>query len=306
MEVAIYALAGVGCAVLLFLFVKTVLVVRLYTRRSSLPRYLRQDAYALITGASDGIGLGLGQELLTRGFNVILHGRNPSKLSAIKSDLQKDFPTRKVELVVADSSSGNVDIPGLIEAVENKPITVLVNCVGGVFCSPKMKFVRGTSPAEIEDMINLNDRFPIQLTRAMLPILERNSPSLIMTLGSMASIVGTPLFAVYAACKASNVTFSHSLKLEMQLQDKDVEVLAVQVGEVSTTGNPQTQSFWIPSARQFAGAALDRVGCGYKTVYAAFPHYIQSLGGGLVPDSVLDGIVLGICKEKFEQQSKGK
>ncbi|MCJ1243249.1 hypothetical protein MMC30_000446 [Trapelia coarctata] len=306
MDVVLYAAAGVGCAVLLYLSVKTASAIHLYTRHSSLPRYLHNDAYALITGASDGIGFGFAQELLTRGFNVVLHGRNPTKLSALKSDLQKEFPNRKIEFVVADASSGAKDVAGVFEAIRDKPITVFINCLGGVFCYPKMKLVRDTTATEIDENINLNARFPMQLTRAMLPILERSGPSLIITLGSMAAVAGAPLYSVYAANKASDVIFSHSLRLEVLLEGKDIEVLAVQVGEVHSAGNPATRSFWVPSSRQFACAALDRVGCGLPTVYAAFPHYLQSVIGNFVPSSMLDGVVLEICRERFGKQVKGK
>jgi len=306
MDVGLYASASIGCAVLLYLSIKTASVVRLYTRRSSLPRYLHNDAYALVTGASDGIGFGFVQELLTRGFNVILHGRNPSKLSALKADLQKEFPKHKIEFVVADASSTAADIAGVFKAIEDKPITVFINCIGGVFCYPKMKSLKDTTAAEMDESINLNARFPMQLTRAMLPILERNSPSLVMTLGSMAAIAGAPLYSVYAAGKAFDVTFSHSLRLEMLLEGKDVEVLAVQVGEVHSAGNPATRSFWVPSSRQFASAALDRVGCGCTTVFAAFPHYLRNVMGKFFPSSVLDSVVLGICRERYAKQMKGK
>jgi len=306
MEVLLYAAASIGSAVLLYVFTKTAFVIHLYTRRSSLPRYLRNDAYALITGASDGIGFGFAQEFLTRGFNVILHGRNPSKLAGLKSDLQKQFPSRKIEFIVADASDSKTNIADLFEAVKDKPITVLINCIGGVFYHPKMKSVKDTPADEIDGSINLNARFPIQVTRAMLPILERNAPSLIMTLGTMASLAGAPLYAAYAASKASTVTFSHSLRHEMRREGTEIEVLAVQVGEVRSAGNPATRSFWVPSSRQFACSALNRVGCGYPTVFATFPHYLQNLMGLCIPSSVLDDVVLGISRERFEKQNKGE
>jgi 17beta-estradiol 17-dehydrogenase / very-long-chain 3-oxoacyl-CoA reductase len=306
MGVLLYAAASVGYIVLLYLFIKTAFIVHLYTRRSSLPRYLHNDAYALITGASDGIGFGFAQELLTRGFNVILHGRNPSKLSGIKSDLQKQFPNRKIEFIVADASSSKTDIADLFEAVKDKPITVLINCIGGIFYYPKMKSVKDTPADEMDGNINLNARFPLQVTRALLPILERNTPSLVMTLGTMASLAGAPLYAAYAASKASTITFSHSLRHEMRREGTEIEVLAIQVGEVRSTGNPAARSFWVPSSRQFACSALNRVGCGYPTVFAAFPHYLQNLMGMCIPTSVLDEIVLRICRGRFEKQTKGE
>jgi 17beta-estradiol 17-dehydrogenase / very-long-chain 3-oxoacyl-CoA reductase len=70
-------------------------------RPSSLSRYNHSNAYALITGSSDGIGFGFAHELLlSRGFNVILHGRNEKKLAGIKSDLIKQYPSRDVSQIL--------------------------------------------------------------------------------------------------------------------------------------------------------------------------------------------------------------
>ncbi|KAF2450080.1 hypothetical protein P171DRAFT_204594 [Karstenula rhodostoma CBS 690.94] len=81
-----------------------------YFYRSGLPKYLRQDAngessWALVTGASDGIGWGLSRQLADRGFNVILHGRNTSKLTRCREELEASFPHRHFRTVTVDASS---------------------------------------------------------------------------------------------------------------------------------------------------------------------------------------------------------
>jgi 17beta-estradiol 17-dehydrogenase / very-long-chain 3-oxoacyl-CoA reductase len=75
-------------------------------RPSQLHRYARSGngAWALVTGASDGIGLAFVHELLNRDFNVLLHGRNKSKLEKLKAELAKQYPKRSVEIAVADAS----------------------------------------------------------------------------------------------------------------------------------------------------------------------------------------------------------
>ena len=64
---------------------------------SGLPKYLRKTpdggaSWALVTGASDGIGRALSSEVAARGFNVLIHGRNESKLSNVREELAAVYP----------------------------------------------------------------------------------------------------------------------------------------------------------------------------------------------------------------------
>src|ERR1700753_2924849 len=73
---------------------------QLFLRQSSLNRYLSdpdgRPTWALVTGASDGIGLGIAQELCARDVNVVLHGRDPTKLARVAKELTAMFPKRKI------------------------------------------------------------------------------------------------------------------------------------------------------------------------------------------------------------------
>lgn len=78
----------------------------------------------------------------------------------------------------------------------------------------------------------MNARWPTQLTKALLPLLTDNSPSLIMNVGSMAGLWGLPYLSVYCASKAFNMLFSDALKQEIAAEGKrkDIEVIGIIVG----------------------------------------------------------------------------
>jgi len=76
-----------------------------YLYPSGLPKYLRQHAngdnsWALVTGATDGIGHALCHELSARGFNIVLHGRNEAKLTRVREEFETAHPQRHFRTVV--------------------------------------------------------------------------------------------------------------------------------------------------------------------------------------------------------------
>jgi hypothetical protein len=100
------------------------------------------EPWALVTGASDGIGFGFSEELASQGFNVILHGRNEQKLQGVKAELISQWPGRKFEILILDAvaDAGNVDkMAAALSEFKDLNIKILINNVGGV-AGPKPSF----------------------------------------------------------------------------------------------------------------------------------------------------------------------
>ncbi|RMY79408.1 hypothetical protein D0863_00010 [Hortaea werneckii] len=110
-----------------------------YVRPSKLQIYCHSEtgSWALVTGASDGIGRGFVDELLSNGFNVLLHGRNQSKLEGIVKELAQKHPKRTIDFVIADASSNDSPELAVLEKVKSLPgkLTILpsliMNCGSG-------------------------------------------------------------------------------------------------------------------------------------------------------------------------------
>lgn len=121
-----------------------------------------------------------------------MHGRNPKKLEGIKNELSQRYHGRSIDTVVADASKNDDSYGAVVKKAKNLPgkLTVLINNVGGVTTTPQFLPHWLVPAADIETQINVNLRFPTQLTRAILPLLIENGPSLILNCGSIGGIMG--------------------------------------------------------------------------------------------------------------------
>ncbi|KAH7153372.1 putative oxidoreductase,short chain dehydrogenase [Dactylonectria macrodidyma] len=280
--------------------------------------------WALVTGASDGIGREFANELAANGFNVVLHGRNQTKLSNVALKLEEDFPARSFRTLIADASSvqctsclsdasgdketePRVNFEVIKRQLSDLNLTVVINNAGGGLRDPTFAPLHEYSEERISGNISLNALFPLHLTRTLLPILIQNSPSLVMNISSMAD-QGFPLVAAYAASKSFLMTLTESVGLEMELAGHDVEVLGVRVGRTTgTSGLNARPSMFVPLARDLARAALGRVGCGRRIVDGYWAHSLQNLAASFLPALLLDKVKLDVMlKEKAGELAKKK
>ena len=280
-----------------------------YLRPSSLHRYLRdhqgQKSWALITGASDGIGLGFAQELCAHGFNVILHGRNAEKLSGVRARLAAEYPKVEIRTIIADAASPTLSsIDDIVASLQDVYLTVLINNVGGTHgLDPDWKTVEAHTGKEVDNVINTNLRFATHLTRALLPTLERNEPSLILNTGSLAE-TGIPWVSVYSATKAYMNAFTNALGLELKGLKRDIEVLGITAGSVKSGQNAGKPSLMVPDGLTMARAALAKVGCGRANVRAYLPHALQFAALDALPVSLSNTILISIAKDLADRKAK--
>ena len=270
-----------------------------FLRSTSVSRYQhRPDVWALVTGASDGIGYAFAEELSRRGFNIILHGRNPQKLDNVKANLNRLFPIIKIRIFIADLTEDSIaPITKLAAEINDFPLTVLINNVGGTkgFVLTDFKAFESTSPQEIDALCKANDRFPTVLTNALLPILSRYQPSLIMNVGST-SCAGVPYLSVYTATKAYIATWSFALSTELAAEGQDIEVLGILSGSTQSGQNGTPPSLFHPSSKGLVHAALQKLGSGKAVVTAYWHHAVQKAFLDSLPEWVLRSTLTSVLK----------
>ena len=319
--------AFVGLLTIAFYGYKLFVVLQFLFHSSTLYRYAHNPnpalklerqlskPWALLSGASDGVGLGLAEELCSRGFHVVIHGRPGAKLDKVKSDLEKEF-NADVRLLALDASASSTWIKfdqTVQRVLDGINLTVLINNLGGSGgVTPEWASITDRTTQDDEIMIDVNLRFMTHLTRVVLPILVKNSPSLIMNVSSAGESMPMPWNGVYAGSKAYVKQYSHSLRVELKADGKDVECVSLTTGKVVTGGSGRTaadEAFDTPSARRYAKAILDKVGYDSPAYAPYWGHY---LGLGMVsflPRSWVDTMMIRMMEQekiKKEESKKSK
>ena len=234
---------------------------------------------------------------MSRGFNVILQGRNKQKLESAKAKLEGERLGAKIKLLVVDARTGSTqDLEKEIASVQHLNITILVNNVGGFIPGMTQNFKPLTKYSfdEIDGFINLNARFLARITCLVLPFLPRKSPSLIMNVSSAAD-VGLPWMVIYSATKGFVTSFSKALAREMKMEGLPVEVVALTMGDVQSGSNTTPLSWKAPSSRVFARATLDRIGRAAGNIpHVLAPYWAHALilgGFDYLPEQVRQSVL---------------
>lgn len=185
--------------------------------------------FALITGASEGFGKALAIECASRNMNLLLVALPGSGLCSLACFIERNYDVSV--LYFEHDLSKKEECLQLFEEIKKRqlPINVLINNAG----------LGGTHFFEERDMdyyykqIELNVVAPTLFTHFFLSTLEKNSPSHILNVGSLASFFYLPKKGVYGGTKSYLVSFSKSLRRE--LKSRNVFVSTVCPGGMNTT-----------------------------------------------------------------------
>ncbi len=184
--------------------------------------------YALVAGGSKGIGYAIAEALARRGYNLILIARHMDSLISARNKLEYEYHVH-VEVLSYDLSLNNAatDIAKWCTD-RNIPLKMLCNVAG----FGGAKDYLSLSLDSLRYMINLNVGSAMALTLTLLPLLEKNAPSFILNVGSMAGFAPIPVKNLYSATKSAVVFFSYSLSY--QLKEKNISVSVLCPGPVFT------------------------------------------------------------------------
>ena len=189
---------------------------------------LNSAPYALVAGGSKGIGYAIAEALAKRKYNLILIARHADSLIAAKDKLESAYQIH-VEILVHDLALEESAVEIAQWCIERDiPLKLLFNVAGFGGTQDYLSLPLDT----LRYMVRLNVESAITLTYALLPLLEKNAPSYILNVASMAGFAPIPVKNIYSATKSAVIFFSYSLRY--QLRDRGISVSCLSPGPVFT------------------------------------------------------------------------
>lgn len=244
--------------------------------KDRLSKYKVADAWAVVTGATAGIGEEFAQQLSAKGFKVLLISRTQSKLLETASKIKGVTATYQLDAVTA----GPLEYKALAKFVSelDGPVTVLINNLGQ---SHEMPVPFSETPEdEMRRIIQVNNVATLEITRALLPSLEKGQDrSLILTMGSFAGAIPTPFLATYAGSKGFLQSWNNALAAELEPQGVDVQLIVLYLVP-SNISKIRRSSWLIPSPKNFVASTLRCVGLRGGTqerAYTMNPYWSHAL-----------------------------
>jgi short-subunit dehydrogenase len=181
--------------------------------------------WAVVTGASSGLGREFALALAGRGHPVLAVARRGERLNTLADEASASGG--RVEPLVADLST-DAGIDALLARAAELEIELLVNNAGVATYGP----FASLSPERERELVRLNVEAVVALTRGLLPAMLTRGRGGVINLASEMAFQPVPYFAAYAASKAFVLSFSEALAEE--LRGTGVRVTAVAPGFVTT------------------------------------------------------------------------
>ena len=181
--------------------------------------------WAIVTGASSGIGQELALQIAACGLHTILVARNNSKLSDLKAQIEGQYGT---QVITISLDLGSDSVHPVIDAAKGKEVGLLVASAGFGTSGP---LINGSLPEEV-NMLKVNCESLLAITHHYAQYFARQKRGGIILLSSMVAFQGVPFAAHYAATKAYVQTLAEGLYHE--LKPLNVDIIAAAPGPVQT------------------------------------------------------------------------
>jgi uncharacterized protein len=188
----------------------------------------RYGAWALVAGASEGLGAAYARALASGGMDLVLAARRRDPLEALAEEIRGDF---HVEVRCCDGDLASAEFLD----------TLRTQCsdldLGLVVCNAAQAPIGDFTTRDTADLlrvVDVNVRAPLMLLRALLPPMAVRGRGAVVIMSSFTGHLGTPRIAAYAASKAFLRVLGESLWYE--LKDRGIDVVVCSSGAVRTPG----------------------------------------------------------------------
>ena len=256
--------------------------------------------FALITGASRGLGKAFAESLAKRKHDLLLVARNEKLLAELSNELHKKYAVKTFY------KTADLSLPQSVDEIvawcknEDFDINILINNAGyglhGAF--------EDISLAEQLNMMNLNMDGYVRMTYMFLPLLKQHKgKSYLMDIASTAAYQAVPFLTTYSATKAFVVSFTRGLRQE--LKGSNISVTCLSPGGVDTNfmerAGMNKVGKIVKQADKFNMTAEDVAEFGVNAMFAGkaevIPGFANKIGvysNRLLPKNLVEGVAKGI------------
>lgn len=266
----------------------------------------RLGQWAVVTGATDGIGKAYAEELGRRGFSIVLISRSQEKLDDVAKAVESKYGVQ-TKTIAADFS--RLDIYSSIEeGLRGLEIGVLVNNVGISYSYPEFFLSVPDLDSFIDTMVNVNITSVCQMTRIVLPKMVERKKGAILNLSSASGMYPVPLLTVYSASKAFVDFFSQGLQAEYK--SKGVIIQSVMPFFVATKMTKiRRATLDKPTPERYVAAEINTVGLRSRT-NGYLPHAVMGwVTSSLLPSGILNKYMMNMGLSQrarhFRKQKSG-
>lgn len=257
-------------------------------------------SYALITGATKGIGKAFAEELAKRKFNLVLVARSVDLLKSVSEELEKKYGI-KCNYFVADLAAPSSP-ERVIEWVQqnNLDVSVLINNAGYTIWSEFEK----SNITEQLNMLEVNMLTPVKLSYLMLPLLRKQAKSYLLNVASTAAYQAIPNMSTYAASKAFIILFTRSLRLEYKGTNVSVTCLSPGTTDTDFMNRAKMDALKETAAKfnmkpeVVAKIAIDGMFKGKAEIIPGFVNWISTMMTYFVPKAIPEKVASNLYKMK--------
>ena len=244
----------------------------------------KQNNWAVVTGASSGLGAIFADQLAKRGLSLMLTGRDQARLSEVAQRVRQIAPNVDVELVVGDLGT-DAGIEDLVARLDGRAIDVLVNNAGFGTYGEFSEIDAGRE----HDLIAVNVDALVRLTHAVLPGMLARDRGGILNVASTIAFQPGPYQATYGASKAFVLSLSQALWAETRGSGVTVTALCpgpTRTGFVDALGSDVSHTAiyrHLAAPEPVVAAGLRALDRGHAVVVPGLRNRVMAEGGRLTP-----------------------
>jgi len=259
------------------------------TKRFNLIERYGEGSWALVTGASRGLGLEFCHQLAGEGFNVVMAARSKSLMEKEAEEISTKYKVKAIAISL--DASSDTSRKELLRVTEEYDISILVNNAGMMHRSS----FANLSFDKISDVFELNLRAPIKFVNAFVEKMKkRKQQSAIIVVSSLTASIPSPFMNLYSSTKAFISEYFGRKKV-----DAKVDMLISEYGAVSTALLP------LPAIPGLISDTVTSVKCtlnllGKRNVtFGTMAHYVQNWFMQMTVIRAFVGVLGWIATTKF-------